>query len=195
MGRSFNIAGSMLVAVFGLSAVIGSTSGCLFSTCSFGNSVSIFGDPGKDTIAVRARVPEGVADEVSASYRGTLTNRSPEDCAFAIYEFDEPPNEAEIQRAVVGGSPGDHPGGGVLIHHGLLPGAGEREFVVPITPPGEFSNDIPRDEFTAPSLDTTVVFTFCEGSNLDTNISFDVFACDDGNGTPQLPQGAFDQLW
>ena len=164
------------------------------TTCTFAND-RVAGPAGLDSVAFRVRSEPGAVDEIFGGYRGSVTNRSTETpCAFALYEFDAPPDLGAILPVVVGELPPEtHPGGGRLIHHGVLPAIGDHTFEVSLVPRLRQDNELAG--FDDSEVDTTVVLSFCEQPDVDLELLVEMFLCKEGDSAPVVPADLVRQLW
>lgn len=173
-------------------AVMGCTLvGCIYggTPCSY-DSISLEPpQPGEHSLAFHVLGERGDDYEYHGSFVGSSSNLSTQACAFAIYEFDEPPDRQTIAPVIVGETPPDTvAGGGRLLDHGVLPARGDNVFEVP------FDRRL-HDYSTVPGPEKTFVFTFCSGATVDVDIELHLFMCADTESLIPRATDLMEQLW
>jgi hypothetical protein len=144
---------------------------------------------GEHSVAFRVLGTAADADEYFATFEGSTTNQSTQACAFAIYEFEAPPDREDIAPVVVGETP-PHTiaGGGRLRDHGVLPAKGEQIFEVAFEP-------IRLGDVFGPEIDATIVIAFCSEPTVDIDVPVQLLACKHGRDAPPQQPDAMEQLW
>jgi hypothetical protein len=146
---------------------------------------------GEHSVAFRVHGEAVDADEYHAAFEGSLANQSTQAaCAFAIYQFDAPPDREQIAPVVVGETPPDTiAGGGRLLDYGVLPARTEQIFEVPFDRIGL------GDDYFVPEIDTTIVVASCSEPTVDIDIEVELFTCAYGQDVPPQQPDLMEQLW
>jgi hypothetical protein len=183
--------------VIGFVAAAGTTGCGPAHRCTFFDESVTGPEPSERSAAFRALGDPDEVDDVHGFYSGLLVNLSTQaSCAFAIWHFSEVPDVADIPAVVPGDTPPVQlPGGGRLNRHGLLPLAGEHEFAVSITEPGEFGIDLGDGSVRQPEMDVSVVIAFCEEADVSMQIQATMTACRAVEDAAPLTESGFSRLW
>jgi hypothetical protein len=145
---------------------------------------------GEHSVAFRVLGEADDADEYHASFEGSATNLSTQAaCAFAIYQFDAPPDREQIPSVVVGEAPPDTiAGGGRLLDSGVLPASAEQIFEIPL------SIQL-GDDYFVPEIDATIVIALCSEPSVEIDVTVQLLVCAHADHPPPQPPHLLEQLW
>jgi hypothetical protein len=160
------------------------------TTCTIDRPVLESLQAGEHSVAFRVLGEADDADEYHASFEGSATNLSTQAaCAFAIYQFDAPPNREEIPSVVVGEAPPDTiAGGGRLLDYGVLPARAEQIFEIPL------SIQL-GDDYLVPEIDATIVVALCSEPSVEIDVTVQLLVCAHADHPPPRPHHLMEQLW
>jgi hypothetical protein len=145
---------------------------------------------GEHSMAFRVLGEGDDVDEYHVAFEGSMANQSTQaTCAFAIYQFDAPPDREQIAPVVAGETPPDTiAGGGRLLDYGVLPARSEQLFEVPF-------NRIGIGDYFVPEVDATIVVALCSEPTVDVDITVELHTCAHARDVPPQQPDLMERLW